>query len=50
MEKKIETNMKVSPAKERLIIFAVFSILFVHIIACVWIYLGNYNRNEDKED
>ena len=35
--------MRLSVAKERLIIFSIFSILFVHTISCLWIFLGAYN-------
>ena len=36
-----------NPAKERLIIFSIFSILFVHIISCIWIFFGYYNWSDD---
>ena len=46
----MQTKMRLSVAKERLIIFSVFAILFVHTIACLWIFLGAYNMNsEDPE-
>ena len=35
--------MRLSVAKERLVIFSIFSILFVHTISCLWIFLGAYN-------
>ena len=35
--------MRLSVAKERLVIFSIFAILFVHTISCLWIFLGAYN-------
>ena len=34
------TKMRLNVAKERLLIFAIFAILFVHTITCLWITLG----------
>ena len=36
--------MRLSVAKERLFIFSIFSILFVHTISCLWIFLGTSDR------
>lgn len=41
------TKMRLNVAKERLLIFAIFSILFVHTITCLWIFLGAYNMDEE---
>lgn len=38
--------MRLNVAKERLLIFAIFSILFVHTISCLWIYLGDYYSDD----
>ena len=35
---------------ERLIIFSVFSILFVHTLACVWIFLAVLLTEDSSED
>lgn len=40
MKSLIENKTRMSVAKERLLIFSVFAILFVHTIACLWIMLG----------
>lgn len=37
-----------SVAKERLLIFSVFAILFVHTIACLWIMLGVSSEGDDN--
>ena len=42
--------MRLHVAKERLAIFAIFSILFVHTITCVWIFLGEYQEKMDDVD
>ena len=42
--------MRLSVAKERLLIFSIFSILFVHTIACLWIFLGAQNMNDPYMD
>ena len=34
--------MRLSVAKERLVIFSIFAILFVHTISCLWIFLGAF--------
>lgn len=40
--------MRLNVAKERLLIFCIFSILFVHTISCVWIYLGKLNEVDES--
>ena len=39
----MQTKMRLNVAKERLLIFAVFSLLFVHTISCIWIFLAMYD-------
>ena len=39
--------MRLSVAKERLVIFSVFAILFVHTISCLWIFLGVHNMDHN---
>jgi len=39
--------MRLNVAKERLLIFSIFAILFIHTIACLWIFLGAYNQDSD---
>lgn len=40
----MQTKMKLNVAKERMAIFAIYSILFVHTIACIWIFLADAKR------
>ena len=44
------TKMRLNVAKERLVIFSIFAILFVHTISCLWIFLGAYNMDEEGMD
>ena len=37
-----------SIAKERLFIFSIFSVLFVHTIACLWIMLAVHDDPESE--
>ena len=46
----MQTKMRLNVAKERLLIFSVFAILFVHTISCLWIFLGAFNISEDPDD
>ena len=43
MKQHMPTQMRQNVAKERLLIFSIFAILFVHTISCMWIFLGAYN-------
>ena len=38
--------MRLNVAKERLFIFAIGSIIFLHTISCLWIYLGTYENGD----
>ena len=40
--------MRLNVAKERLLIFAIFSILFLHTISCLWIFLGRIDDFSDE--
>ena len=40
--------MRLNVAKERLIIFSIFAILFVHTISCLWIFLGAHNQDNEN--
>ena len=42
----MRTRTRVSVAMERLFFFAVFSLLFIHTISCLWIFLAveNFSR------
>ena len=40
LKKVVHNKTKMSVAKERLLIFSVFAIIFVHTISCLWIMLG----------
>ena len=46
MKSLIKNNTRMSVAKERLLIFGIFSILFVHTIACLWIMLGVHEEGD----
>lgn len=43
-------KMRLSVAKERLVIFSIFAILFVHTISCLWIFLAVYNMDSDDPE
>lgn len=40
--------MKLNVAKERLVIFCIFSILFLHTITCLWIFLGAIHMESEE--
>lgn len=42
--------MRLNVAKERLFIFSIFAILFVHTISCLWIFLAAYNMDSDDPE
>ena len=46
----MQTKMRLNVAKERLLIFSVFAILFVHTISCLWIFLGVLYMEDSSED
>ena len=48
MKSLIQNRMSV--AKERLVIFSVFAILFVHTIACIWIMLSYEQEDQDFDN
>ena len=48
--KYVESKIKLGVAKERLLIFSIFSLLFIHTIACIWIFLGSLYLDEDNSD
>lgn len=50
LQKQMQTKMRLSVAKERLFIFSIFAILFVHTISCLWIFLGVYHMDDDGKD
>ena len=47
MSKHLVTKMRLNVAKERLLIFSIFAILFVHTISCIWIFLGSFHMDEE---
>ena len=49
IQKHMHAKMRLNVAKERLLIFSIFAILFVHTISCLWIFLGNMNHKEGSE-
>ena len=44
----MRTRTRVSVAMERLFFFAVFSLLFIHTISCLWIFLAVENMDIDN--
>ena len=44
----MRTKTRISVAIERLFFFAVFSLLFIHTISCLWIYLAVENMDIDN--
>ena len=44
----MRTKMRVSVAIERMFFFAVFSLLFIHTISCLWIFLAVENMDIDN--
>ena len=48
--KFLQKKMRLNVAKERFLIFSIFALLFVHTIACIWIFLGSLNQEEDDSD
>ena len=48
MQETIQTKLKFQVAAERLLIFVMGSLVFVHLIACIWILIGFQHQVENS--
>ena len=50
MQETIQSKLKFQVAAERLLIFMMGSLIFVHLIACIWILIGFQHQVENSQN